>query len=227
MENQAVNYANYIDHTLLKMDATQKEIINLCEEAKRYQFFSVCVNSCYVPLAAQCLANSCVRICSVIGFPLGATLTESKANEARVAIQAGADEIDMVMNLGWFKSGDMAAVSADIAAVNRVCGDQVLLKVILETHLLSASEIKQACAICRDLHVDFVKTSTGFSGGAATVEAVRLMRQTVGAKMGVKASGGIRDRDAARAMLDAGASRLGTSSGVAIINGIAVSETVY
>lgn len=226
MDNKSVNYAHYIDHTLLKMDATKDEIIHLCDEAKTYHFFSVCVNSGYVPLAAKTLAASDVKICSVIGFPLGAGLTDAKVCETRSAVVAGADEIDMVMNVGWFKSGDRQAVKNDICAVKTACGE-ALLKVILEIHLLSAEEIKQACLICREAEVDFVKTSTGFSGGGATEAAVRLMCKTVGNTIGVKASGGIRDRKTAQAMIDIGANRLGTSSGIAIVTDRSASTGQY
>ena len=213
-----INYANYIDHTLLAMDATEAQIIKLCEEAKQHHFFAVCVNSGYVPLAAQQLAGSSVKVCSVIGFPLGAGLTEAKAFEAQAAINAGAQEIDMVINVGWLKSGKVAEVKADIQAVRDNCASTPL-KVILETCLLSDAQIVQVCEMCRELDVAFVKTSTGFSTGGAKEEHVKLMRATVGPVMGVKASGAVRDQKTAETMIKAGATRIGTSSGVTIVSG--------
>lgn len=213
-----INYAKYIDHTLLKMDATEPEIIKICDEAKAHHFFSVCVNSCYVPLVADQLKNTDVKVCSVIGFPLGAMLTSVKVHEATAAIQAGADEIDMVINVGWLKNGQLADVKADIEAVHNVTKQsQKLLKVILETCLLTQAEIQQVCEICKEIGVEFVKTSTGFSTGGATVEDVALMRKTVGNEMGVKASGGVRSAETAKKMIEAGATRLGTSSGIQIV----------
>lgn len=212
------NYAAYIDHTLLAMDATETEIIQLCQQAQKHHFYAVCVNSGYVPLAKQQLAHSDVKICSVIGFPLGACLSEVKCFEATAAIAQGAQEIDMVINVGWLKSGKIDAVKADIAAVREACHDTPL-KVILETCLLTNEQIEQVCELCVALDVAFVKTSTGFSTHGATVEAVRLMRRSVGPIMGVKASGGVRSQQTADAMIDAGATRLGTSSGVAIMQG--------
>ncbi|MFM2485898.1 deoxyribose-phosphate aldolase [Celerinatantimonas yamalensis] len=212
------DYARYVDHTLLAMDATEKAIATLCQQALDNHFYAVCVNSGYVPYAAQKLAKSDVKVCSVIGFPLGACLTQVKCFEANAAIQAGAQEIDMVINVGWLKSGRWHDVQTDIAAVRQSCANTPL-KVILETCLLSDDEIIKICKICVELDVAFVKTSTGFSQGGATVEAVRLMRQTVGPVMGVKASGGVRSRESADTMIDAGATRIGTSSGVAILNG--------
>ncbi|WP_425482132.1 deoxyribose-phosphate aldolase [Budvicia diplopodorum] len=216
--NQSIRYEQYIDHTLLAMNATEQQIIQLCREAREYRFFAVCVNSGYVPLASAQLAGSSVKICSVIGFPLGACLTSVKAFEAKAAIAAGAQEIDMVINVGWLKNGWIDEVTADIKAVKDACASTTL-KVILETCLLSDQEIVQVCEICRDLQVDFVKTSTGFSTGGATVEHVALMRSTVGPDMGVKASGGVRSRETAAVMIDAGATRIGTSSGVSIVSG--------
>lgn len=216
MNDQEIDYASYIDHTLLAMDATEEKIINVCQEALKYRFYAVCVNSGYVPLVKQKLDGSDVKVCSVIGFPLGACLTTAKVFEAKAAIQAGAQEIDMVISVGWLKSGKSNEVKADIQAVYNACAD-VPLKVILETCLLSKEQIVEVCRMCRDLNVAFVKTSTGFSSGGATVEDVKLMRETVGPEMGVKASGGIRDREAARKMIEAGATRIGTSAGVAIV----------
>lgn len=217
--NDSTHYAHFIDHTLLKMDATENEIKKVCDEAKAHHFFSVCVNSSYVPFVANALKGSEVKTCCVVGFPLGACLTSVKAFEAEKAIEAGANEIDMVINVGFLKSGQKEAVKSDIAAVKKACGDE-LLKVILETCLLTKEEIVEVCSMCKDLNVEFVKTSTGFSAGGATVEDVRLMRQTVGEKMGVKASGGVRSVETAQAMIEAGANRLGTSSGVAIVKGV-------
>ncbi|BES84580.1 deoxyribose-phosphate aldolase 1 [Pectobacterium araliae] len=212
------DYARYIDHTLLAANATEQQIITLCEEAIAHRFYAVCVNSGYVPLVAEKLAGSEVQVCSVIGFPLGAGLTSSKAFEAKAAIGAGAQEIDMVINVGWLKSGKTDAVKADIQAVREVCA-AIPLKVILETCLLDDEQIVLVCEMCRQLDVAFVKTSTGFSTGGAREEHVRLMRNTVGSEMGVKASGAVRDRQTAQRMIDAGATRIGTSSGVAIVSG--------
>lgn len=211
------DYSQYIDHTLLAMDATEAAIDQLCAEAIAAHFYAVCVNSSYVPRVAQKLSGTPVKVCSVIGFPLGSCLTSVKVFEAQQAINAGADEIDMVINVGWLKSGNWQAVTDDIQQVRQTCGS-IPLKVILETCLLSDEQKIKVCEICRELNVAFVKTATGFSSGGATLADVRLMRQTVGPDMGVKASGGVRDRQTAAAMIDAGASRIGTSSGLAIIN---------
>lgn len=221
-----MSYAKYIDHTLLAMNATQDQIRKLCDEAKEYHFYSVCVNSGYVPLAASLLKGSDVKVCSVVGFPLGAMLTSAKAFETEMAVKAGAQEIDMVINVGWLKSNDWQAVKNDIEAVFNACGD-VPLKVILETCLLSKDEIVKVCNICKGIGVAFVKTSTGFSVSGATVEDVKLMRETVGDKMGVKASGGIRDRATAEKMVEAGATRLGASAGIAIVSGNGTSSGNY
>ncbi|WP_392564586.1 deoxyribose-phosphate aldolase [Orbus wheelerorum] len=219
MNIESINYAKYIDHTLLKMDATDTEIKAVCKQAIEYDFFSVCVNSCYVPLVSEELAGSKVKTCSVIGFPLGACLTSVKAFEAKAAIEAGAHEIDMVINVGFLKSNYMDKFIDDIRQVKDVTVNAgALLKVIFETCLLSKDEIKTVSEICRDLEVEFVKTSTGFSSGGATVEDVTLMREIVGDKLGVKASGGVRDKATAFAMISAGATRLGSSSGVSIVS---------
>ncbi|WP_413736448.1 deoxyribose-phosphate aldolase [Sodalis sp. RH21] len=220
MTQPEIDFARYIDHTLLAMDATEAQIATLCDEAKRFGFYSVCVNSGYVPFAAQALRGSAVKVCSVIGFPLGSALTSVKAFEAQAAIQAGAQEIDMVINVGWLKSGKIDAVTADIRAVHEVCA-AIPLKVILETCLLSSQQIVEVCQICRELKVAFVKTSTGFSTGGAREDHVKLMRQTVGEDVGVKASGAVRDRQTAKTMIQAGATRIGTSSGVSIVSGAA------
>ncbi|MFJ7792388.1 deoxyribose-phosphate aldolase [Pseudomonas sp. NPDC096950] len=210
--------AQYIDHTLLAPDASREQIATLCREAAEHGFYSVCVNSGQVPHAAQCLTGHSVKVCAVVGFPLGAGLSDTKAFEAERAIAAGAGEIDMVLNIGWLKDGLFAEVQDDIAQVKQACGS-VPLKVILETCLLTDAEKVKACEICRELNVAFVKTSTGFSRSGATVEDVALMRRTVGADVGVKASGGVRDYPTAVAMIEAGATRLGSSSGIAIIGG--------
>jgi len=210
--------AKMIDHTLLAADASRAQIATLCDEARAHGFYSVCVNPGNVPYAAQCLESADVKVCAVVGFPLGATLTVSKAFEAAQAIAAGAGEIDMVLNIAWLKDGLYDAVRDDIAAVRDACA-HVPLKVILETCLLDEAQKVRACEICRDLKVAFVKTSTGFSRSGATVEDVALMRRVVGPDIGVKASGGVRDAATALAMIEAGATRLGTSSGIAIVTG--------
>ncbi|WP_443091130.1 deoxyribose-phosphate aldolase [Basfia succiniciproducens] len=211
--------AKFIDHTALTAEKTAQDIIKLCDEAIENQFWSVCINPCYIPLAKEKLAATNVKICTVIGFPLGANLTSVKAFEAQESIKAGAQEIDMVINVGWIKSGEWDKVRSDIQVVLQACNG-TLLKVILETCLLTPDEIVKACEICRDLKVGFVKTSTGFNKDGATVEDVALMRQTVGDKLGVKASGGIRDTETAMAMINAGATRIGASAGIAIIEGL-------
>lgn len=214
----AKQLAAYIDHTALSADTTPQDIIQLCEEAKTHGFYSVCINSGYIPLAKQQLAGTQVKICTVVGFPLGANLSAVKAFETQAAIAAGAQEIDMVMNLGLAKAGAWDAVREDIAQVLEACHG-VPLKVILETCLLSPAEIQQACAICKALQVAFVKTSTGFSTGGAKVADVSLMKATVG-DIGVKASGGIRDTASALAMINAGATRIGASASIAILAGL-------
>jgi deoxyribose-phosphate aldolase len=210
------NVSRYVDHTLLKPNATQEEVAKLCEEARSFCFASVCVNPSYVALSAQLLRGSGVKICTVVGFPLGSTTPTVKAIEARDAIANGADEIDMVINVGALKSGNDAVVYDDIKAVRDATRGHVL-KVILETSFLTNEEKVRACAMSKKAGADFVKTSTGFGGGGATVDDIKLMRQTVGPTMGVKASGGIRDAKAAHAMIAAGATRLGTSASVAIV----------
>ncbi|MFH2203784.1 MAG: deoxyribose-phosphate aldolase [Elusimicrobiota bacterium] len=208
--------ANIVDHTLLKPGATQEQVAKLCDDARNYCFASVCVNPSYVALAARLLGGSGVKVCTVVGFPLGSTTPTVKAIEARDAIANGAHEIDMVINVGALKSGNDALVRDDIRAVREATRGKVL-KVILETALLNDSEKERACVMCKEIGADFVKTSTGFGPGGATVEDVRLMRRTVGPRMGVKASGGIRDTNDARKMIEAGATRLGTSASVAIV----------
>lgn len=207
-----------IDHTLLKPNATQEDIKKLCEEARKYRFASVCVNPHFVSLASHLLKGSGVRVTTVVGFPLGATTTSTKVQEAREAIANGADEIDMVINIGALKSGDDKTVLEDIKAVREVTKGHIL-KVIIETGLLTKEEKIRACLLAKEAGADFVKTSTGFSGGGATVEDVMLMREVVGKDIGVKASGGIRDITTARKLIAAGATRLGTSASVEIIKG--------
>ena len=211
--------ASYIDHTLLKPEASREQIRAVCEEAKQYHFASVCVNPCWVPLIAEELKGSGVSVCCVIGFPLGASLSSVKAFEAREAVAAGAQEIDMVINIGAVKSGGWELVREDIAAVNAAKGT-AKLKVIIETCLLTDEEKVRVCQIAKEAGADFVKTSTGFSTGGATVHDVELMRKTVGPEMGVKASGGVRTLADALAMIEAGASRLGASAGVKIIEAL-------
>jgi len=215
----AQELASYIDHTLLKPGATEEQFVKLCEEAKYHKFKSVCVNSFWVPFVSKQLKGTSVKTCSVIGFPLGAIDTESKAFEAKNAIANGAQELDMVINIGALKSGKSDVVEEDIRAVRHVCGNTTLLKVIIETSELSEEEKVQACEIAKKAQADFVKTSTGFSSNGATVEDIALMRRVVGPKMGVKASGGIRDFKTAVAMIQAGATRIGAGGGVAIVSG--------
>ena len=208
----------YIDHTLLKPEATSAMIEQLCAEAMEHSFWSVCVNSCYVPICAALLADSEVKVTSVVGFPLGAMDTDSKTREASNALEAGADEIDMVVNVGALLDGDDDYVLEDIRSVARVCRENdALLKVILETHFLSGEQLRHACELAMKAGADFVKTSTGFTGGGATEEDVSLMAQCVKGKGYVKASGGVRTREQAEAMIRAGAARIGTSSGISII----------
>ncbi|MBP3603816.1 MAG: deoxyribose-phosphate aldolase [Lachnospiraceae bacterium] len=203
------------DHTILKADATKAEVIKICEEAKKYNFMSVCVNSYYTKLVAKELQGSDVKTCTVVGFPLGQMSTAAKASETELAVKDGADEIDMVINVGALKDQDYEVVLEDIKAVKKACG-QALLKVIIETCLLTEEEKKKACELSKEAGADFVKTSTGFSTGGAKAEDVALMRACVGEEMGVKASGGIRNKETAEEMIKAGANRLGTSATIAI-----------
>lgn len=212
-----MNISNYIDHTLLKPTATEREIITLCNEAKKNRFKAVCVNSCYVPLAKETLSKSDVKICVVVGFPLGAMSTQAKIFDAKYAVEQGADEIDMVINLGLLKSKNYVAVLKDISDVKNAIG-QKTLKVILEISELSKNEIIKACEIAMDANADFVKTSTGFSKSGATLTAVKIMRKTVKDQLKIKASGGVNTYDKVLKYIQAGADRIGTSSGVAIIN---------
>ncbi len=212
-----MQYNKLIDHTLLKQDAQPEQIVKLCEEAKQFDFMSVCVNPAYVPLAAKCLEDSDVKVCTVIGFPLGMNLTKTKVEEAVTCVKQGADEVDMVINVGMLKAGHDDYVREEIREIKQAVGHNIILKVIIETCLLSNDEIVRACKAAKEAGADFVKTSTGFSTGGATVEAVRLMRETVGPEMGVKASGGVRTHEDLIAMVEAGANRIGTSSGAKII----------
>ena len=208
----------YIDHTILKADATQEKVQAIIDEAKKYEFASVCINPTWVAFAAEQLKDEVSKVCTVIGLPLGANTSEVKAFEATDAIKKGADEVDMVINIGAAKDGKWDLVESDIAAVNAV-KDGRILKVIIETSLLTDEEKVKACQAAQRAGADFVKTSTGFSTAGAKVEDVKLMRETVGPDMGVKASGGIRNLEDAKAMIEAGANRLGCSSGVAIMEG--------
>lgn len=210
--------ASYIDHTLLKPEATQDDIFKLCEEAKENEFFSVCVNPTWVRTCADLLKDSSSKVCTVIGFPLGANTSETKAFETLNAIENGADEIDMVINIGALKSGNHDLVYNDIKAVCDAADQNALVKVIIESSILDSDEIIKACELSKEAGADYVKTSTGFNGGGATVEAVALMRMTVGEDLGVKASGGIRSYEDAIQMIEKGATRLGASSGVKIVN---------
>ena len=211
--------AQYIDHTLLKPEANRTALNQLCEEAILHGFKAVCVNSGWVAYVAEKLKETNIAVCSVIGFPLGAMCFAAKAFEARQAVEDGAQELDMVLNIGALKSGDFKAVEQDIQAVRREANNPVVLKVIIETCLLTDDEKAKACEIAQNAEADFVKTSTGFSTGGATPEDLILMRKAVGPRMGVKASGGIKDFETAAAMIAAGATRIGAGAGVAIVNG--------
>lgn len=206
----------YIDHTLLKPTATNLDIIELCKEAIAHEFFSVCVNSCYVSLAKEQLKNTNVKVCSVIGFPLGAASTQAKVDEAKTALSHGADEIDMVINLGFLKSKDFDAVWQDIEAVKKIMPKNVL-KVILETCYLDHLEIIKASELALQSGADFIKTSTGFGSGGATMNDVKLMKSVAKNTAKIKASGGIRDKKTALEYINLGVERLGTSSGIAIV----------
>ena len=209
--------SRYIDHTLLAPQATAAQITQLCDEAREHDFFAVCVNPARVRQAKAALAGAAVKVCTVIGFPLGADTSAVKAFAARDAVENGVDELDMVMNIGLAKDGDWAAVQADIVAVVQATAGQALVKVILETCLLTADDIRHACVATMQAGADFVKTSTGFSSGGATIEAVRLMRACVGPDFGVKAAGGIRTPEDFRVMLAAGANRIGSSAGCTLL----------
>lgn len=211
--------AQYIDHTALKADTTKEQIVTLCDEAKEYNFYSVCVNPTWVETAAKELKDSDVDVCTVIGFPLGATTSKVKAFETTNAIENGATEIDMVINIGALKDGNDDLVEDDIRHVVEAAKGKALVKVIIETSLLTDAEKVKACDFAVAAGADYVKTSTGFSTGGATVEDIKLMRKTVGPDIGVKASGGVRDRTGALAMIEAGATRIGASSGKEIVSG--------
>jgi deoxyribose-phosphate aldolase len=211
--------ASLIDHTLLKPDATRSEIEQLCREAGQYCFASVCVNPSWVPVSRELLSGSGVKVCTVIGFPSGAHAPDVKAYETLRAVQQGAEEVDMVINIGALKSKDYALVEQDIRGVVQAAGKNTVVKVILETALLTRDEKVMGCSLAKAAGADFVKTSTGFAGGGATVEDVRLMRETVGPEIGVKASGGIRSKEDVEAMVHAGATRVGASAGVKIVRG--------
>lgn len=210
---------NYIDHTLLSQNATLEQIITLCDEAKKHHFFSVCINPAFVSNCTAQLQGSNVKVCTVIGFPLGANTTEVKTFETKDAINNGADEIDMMVNISDVLDNRWDNVEAEIAAIKEACGD-ALLKVICETCLLTNEQIIKLCKVSKRAKADFVKTSTGFSSGGATVEHIQLMRDTVGVEMGVKASGGVRTRETTLAMITAGATRIGASASVNIVTGI-------
>ena len=219
MEIKTIDLAPLIDHTCLRADATQAEIELLCSEAMEFGFATVCVNSCWIPLASKLLTGSTVKPITVVGFPLGANLTSVKVFEAREAISAGAREIDMVLNVGALKSGNTQGVLEDIQAVVEA-SQPYWVKVILETALLGQAEKIKACQLAKQAGAHFVKTSTGFSRSGATVEDIKLMRETVGPEMGVKASGGIKTHETAMAMIDAGANRLGTSASIIILGNL-------
>ncbi|WP_312182474.1 deoxyribose-phosphate aldolase [Arthrobacter sp.] len=217
---QTADLASYIDHTLLKPEASSEDILRVCDEAAQYRFKSVCVNPLWVSTVHTALKDTGVATCSVIGFPLGASTTEVKVFEAQGALQDGADEIDMVIDIAAARRGDREALVRDIAAVAEAVHESgALLKVIIETALLTDEQKVLACEASVEAGADFVKTSTGFNGGGATAEDVALMRRTVGPELGVKASGGVRSREDALAMIDAGATRIGASSGIAIVKG--------
>ena len=217
MEKQQL--ASMIDHTILKADATEKEILQICKEAMEYGFASVCINPSMVNIAATALEGSSVDVCTVIGFPLGATTTAVKAFEVEDTIKNGATEVDMVINIGKLKDRDLEYVKNDIKAVVDAAKGKALTKVIIETCLLTNEEKIIACNLSKEAGADFVKTSTGFSTGGATAEDIKLMRECVGSKMGVKASGGVRSREDALTMIENGATRIGASASIAICNG--------
>ncbi len=218
------NIAQYIDHTILNADATDADVQRICLEAKEYQFKTVCIQPFWVNYAKDLLAGTDVGITTVIGFPLGANTTEIKVAEAELAVAQGVSDVDMVINIGALKSEDYTSVANDIQAVVDAVAGRAIVKVIIETSLLSKNEKIRASEIAKQAGADFVKTSTGFSTGGATLEDVRLMRATVGPEMGVKASGGVRSYEDAVAMIEAGATRIGASSGISIVEGAAKAE---
>lgn len=211
------NLSKYIDHTLLSPTATKSQIEKLCKEADEFQFASVCVNPSYVSYASELLKNSAVKVCTVIGFPLGATSTEAKVFETKQAIEEGATEIDMVINQGQAKDKGWEDITSEIKAIKETCGNLVL-KVILETSHLTDEEIMLASKAASDAGADFVKTSTGFGSGGASIHAVKLMKKSIAANVAIKASGGIRDKATAEEYIALGVTRIGTSSGISIIN---------
>ncbi len=219
--------ASYIDHTILKADAQAKDVEKICKEAAEYHFASVCVNAANVKQVAELLKGTDVKVCTVVGFPLGATLPQVKAFEAQEAIKDGAHEVDMVINVGALKSGLLEVVENDIRAVAEACKGKALLKVIIETCLLTDEEKVTACELAKKAGADYVKTSTGFSTGGALAEDIRLMRKTVGDQMGVKASGAVRDLETALKMIEAGASRIGASASVSIVEGVEAKDSGY
>lgn len=221
-----MNLAKYIDHTILKPDVQKADVLKVCSEAKEYGFFSVCVNPYYVPLVSESLKGTDVKVTSVIGFPLGASTTEIKALETKKSIADGADEIDMVINVSALKDQDYDYVLNDIKSVVEALEGKAILKVILETCLLTQEEKIKGCELSKAAGAHFVKTSTGFSTGGATVEDIALMRKTVGPDLGVKASGGVRDAEGAKAVIEAGATRIGASASIAIVTG-GVSKSDY
>ena len=221
------NLSRYIDHTLLKADATENEVIKLCNEAKEYDFFSVCINPGFVELAAKELRESNVAVCTVIGFPLGASTPETKAFETRDAIQKGAAEVDMVINISKLKDKKDEEVLKDIKAVVDAADKKALVKVIIETCLLTDEEKERACKLAKDAGADFVKTSTGFSTGGATKEDIALMRKTIGTEMGVEASGGVRTYEDAVTMIESGATRIGASASIAIVTASKAQSSGY
>ncbi|WP_405200368.1 deoxyribose-phosphate aldolase [Christiangramia sp. LLG6405-1] len=210
---------HYIDHTLLKPDASPQAVIKLCQEAINYEFYVVCVSGCYALLAAEQIRQSNVKLAVTIGFPLGSSTSEAKVQEAKIAVEQGADEIDMVLNIGFLKAGLTEEVEEEIRSIKSVIGEKIL-KVILETCYLSDSQIIEACEISEKAGADFVKTSTGFGTDGATLEHIRLMKQSIGGHIKIKASGGIRDKETALAYINAGADRIGTSSGIQIVSGL-------
>ncbi len=217
----------YIDHTILKPEVTEQQILQLCQEAKDYDFAAVCVNPTWVKLCAEQLTGTDVKVATVVGFPLGATTPEVKAFETKQAVEHGATEIDMVLNVGALKSRDKVLVKRDIVSVVQAAGNQALVKVILETGLLNDQEIQEASRISVEAGAHYVKTSTGFGPGGATVAHIKLMRATVGPEIGVKASGGVRDLETAMSMIEAGASRIGASAGVSIVSGTKAEDQGY
>lgn len=215
--NKITNLNQYIDHTLLKADATENQIKQLIKEAKEYNFKSVCINPYYVKLAAQELKNSAVKVCTVIGFPLGANTKEIKVAETKQAILDGATEIDMVINIGALKDKKDQIVLSEIQAIRKECHKDIVLKVIIECSLLTEEEKILACKLVSTAKADFIKTSTGFANGGATIDDIKLMKANISSTVAIKASGGVKTQEQALAMINAGASRIGTSNGVTIV----------